>query len=113
MAVPAKDAVKAEDATKAKSAVKTEETTKAKDTGKAEDATKAKDATKAEDATKFDEMNSKVPFSEAIQTTVDVEDEVVPDSEYGSMTPSTDDPKTVFHPIEEPPPHFELRRPSL
>ena len=52
---------------------------------------------------KLKNMNAKVPFSEAIRTTVEVEDEVVPDSEDGSMNPSTDDPKTVFHPSEEPP----------
>ena len=50
-------------------------------------------------------MTAKVPFSEdAIRTTVEVEDEVVPDSEYGSSTPSTDDQKTFSNPIKEPPP---------
>ena len=53
---------------------------------------------------KLKNMNAKVTFSEAIRTTVEVEDEVVPDSEYGYMTPSTDDPRTVSHSIEEPPP---------
>ena len=36
---------------------------------------------------------TKVTFSEAILTTVEVEDEVVPNSEYENMTPSTYDPK--------------------
>jgi hypothetical protein len=41
----------------------------------------------------------------------DITDEVVPDSEYGSMTPSKDEPQIVSNPVEEPP--AKLRDRSL
>ena len=104
MAVTAKDAEKAKDTNESKDAEKAEEANKVEDAVKAQDATVAKVVTEPKDATKVEELNVKVAFSEATQTTVEVEDEVVPDSEYGSTTPSSDDPKTISHPVKEPPP---------
>jgi hypothetical protein len=45
-----------------------------------------------------------VTIIEVVQTSVEeIEDEVVTDSEYESMTASKDRPQTESRPIEEPP----------
>ena len=39
----------------------------------------------------------------------EITDEVVPDSEYGSLTPSKEKPQTESNPAEEPPPRLRDR----
>jgi hypothetical protein len=67
-------------------------------------AEQAKVATKAKDDTE------KVSVIKVLKKKVDeIPDEVVPDSEYGSMAPSKDEPQTESNPVEEPPPRLRDR----
>ena len=59
----------------------------------------------AEQAEDTKDDAEEVTIIEVVQTSVEeINDELVTDSEYESMTASKDDPQTESSPIEEPPP---------
>jgi hypothetical protein len=69
-------------------------------------AKQTKDAGQAKDVKTAKDNTEKASIKEAIETSLEeLEDDVVPDSEYGSSpAPSKEDSRAVTTPVEEPPP---------